>query len=137
MKTAAGLWIDHKKAVIVIATDNGDEVKIIVSNIDKQAGRTGGIKSTARYESQLVPSDDQRERHLRGQLNTYYDAVITCLETSGTLLIFGPGEAKGELKKRILKNKCALQIGRVETVDKMTDRQVLAKARSYFKECAL
>ena len=137
MKTAAGLWIDHKKAVIVIATKKGDEVKIIVSNVDKQPGRTDGVKSTGRHESQLTGADDHRERRLRNQLNTYYDAVITCLQSSDTLLIFGPGESKGELKKRIAKNKSALKISRVETVDKMTDRQVLAKVRSYFGEKAV
>ena len=137
MKTATALWIDHKKAVIVIATKKGDEVKIIVSNIDKQPGRTDGMKSTARHESQLTGADGHRERRLRGQLNSYYDAVITCLKSSDALLICGPGEAKGELKKRIAKKTSALKVTGVETVDKMTDRQVLSRARAYFKECGL
>jgi len=36
MKTAAGLWIDHKKAVIVIVTDKGEEIKLIISKAEKQ-----------------------------------------------------------------------------------------------------
>ena len=35
MKKTAGLWIDHRKAVIVIVTDKGDEIKLIISNVEK------------------------------------------------------------------------------------------------------
>ena len=62
MKIVAGLWIDRKKAVIVVATDQGHEIKVIVSNVDKQFGRAAGVRSTTSYEPQLVPADDRRER---------------------------------------------------------------------------
>ena len=29
MKTTVGLWIDHRKAVIVAVTDKGEEIKLI------------------------------------------------------------------------------------------------------------
>ena len=31
MKNAVGLWIDHRKAVIVVVTDKGEETKLIIS----------------------------------------------------------------------------------------------------------
>jgi hypothetical protein len=49
-------------------------------------------------------------------------------------LIFGPGEAKGELQKRIKKNRLGGRIVGIETVDKMTSRQIAAKVRRYFQE---
>ena len=36
-----------------------------------------------------------------------------------TILIFGPGEAKGELKKRLEEDKLGGHIVSIETVDKM------------------
>jgi hypothetical protein len=51
---------------------------------------------------------------------------------SESFIIFGPGEAKGELKKRLAKGKLARRVAAVETVDKMTDRQIAAKVREYF-----
>jgi hypothetical protein len=48
------------------------------------------------------------------------------------MLIFGPGEAKGELKKRLESNNLGGRIVGIETVDKMTDRQIAAKVRQYF-----
>jgi hypothetical protein len=137
MKKVAGLWIDHKKAVIVVATDKGDEIKVIVSNVDKQLGRSKGVRSTGRYEAQLVPADDRRERRLRGQLNIYYDSAVACIQDADEVLIFGPGEAKSELKKRIVRGKRGVRIISVEAVDKMTDRQVLSKVRRYFEDSAV
>jgi hypothetical protein len=134
MKKVAGLWIDHKKAVIVVATDKGDEIRVIVSNVDKHLGRSEGVRSTASYEPQLVPADDHRERRLTGQLNIYYDSVVACIQDAEEVLLFGPGEAKGELKKRIMRNKRGVRVIGVQAADKMTDRQFSAKVRHYFEE---
>jgi len=49
------------------------------------------------------------------------------------ILIFGPGEAKGELAKRIENAGLSGRIAGIETVDKMTDRQIAAKVRTYLK----
>jgi hypothetical protein len=51
-----------------------------------------------------------------------------------SLVILGPGEAKGELRKRLVKNKLGGRVAAVETADKMTDRQIVAKVREYFSQ---
>jgi len=134
MGTKVGLWIDHRKALIVAVTDKGEEIRLIISKVEKQPGRSGGLRSTTPYESQLVPADDSRERKSTGHLNIYYNAVIACILDAESILIFGPGEAKGELKKRLMKNKLGGRIVGIETIDRMTDRQIAAKVRQYFKE---
>ena len=134
MRTKMGLWIDHRKAIIVAVTDKGEETKLIISKVEKQPGRFAGVRSTTPYESQQVRADDSRERKFTGHLNIYYDAVIACIRDAESILIFGPGEAKGELQKRIKKNKLSGRIVGIETVDKMTDRQIASKVRQYFEE---
>ena len=134
MKSAAGLWIDHRKAVIVVVTDKGEEAKLIVSKIEKQLRRSGDSPLKGPYEAQQVPLDDSREREFTGQLNIYYDAVIACIREADSILIFGPGEAKGELRKRLAKNRLGGRIVGVETVDKMTDRQIAARVRQHFRK---
>ena len=71
---------------------------------------------------------------MTGQLNIYYDAVIASIRDADSILLFGPGEAKGEMQERIEKSNLRGRIVAVETVDKMTDRQIAAKARQYFRE---
>jgi hypothetical protein len=134
MKRIAGLWIDHRKALIVIATDKGEEVKLIESTVEKQLRRSGDSPLKGSHESQMVPADDSRERKLTGERRTYYDEVVECIRNSDSILIFGPGEAKGELKKYLEKDKLDDHIVRMESADKMTDRQVSAKVREYFQE---
>ncbi len=133
MKKTAGLWIDHRKAVVVVVTDKGDEIKLIISSVEKQPGRSGGVRTTAPYEKQIL-ADDSLERAFMGHLNIYYDAVISCIRDAEAIMIFGPGEAKDELKKRIKRNKLSGRIVGIETVDKMTHRQIAARVRQYFSK---
>ena len=134
MRTKLGLWIDHRKTLVVAVTDKEEETILVISHVERQPGRYRGIRSTAPYESQQVPADDSRERRFTGHLNIYYDAVIACVRNAESILIFGPGEAKHELKKRLERKKLGGRIVGVETIDKMSDRQVAAKVRQYFRE---
>lgn len=133
MKTKVGLWLDRRKAVIVVLTDQGEETKLIISKVEKQRRRSGDSPLKGSFEAQQVPADDRHEERLTGALNIYYDAVIACIREAASILIFGPGEAKGELKKRIEKGGLNGRIVGIETVDKMTDRQISAKVRQYFQ----
>jgi hypothetical protein len=144
MRTKVGLWIDHRKAIIVTVTDKGEEIGLIVSKVEKQLQRSGDSPLKGSYESQKVPADGSRQRTYTAHLNIYYEAVIACLRDAESILIclrdaesiliFGPGEAKGELKKRLEISKLGGRIAGVETADKMTDRQIAAKIRQHFAE---
>ncbi len=130
----AGIWIDHRKAVIVVVGPVETHTVLMTSKVEKHPERSGDSPLKGKYESRQVPADDSRQRALTGELNIYYDAVIAAVRNAESLLIFGPGEAKGELEKRLEKNKLETRVAAVETVDKMTDRQIVAKVGEYFKE---
>ncbi len=66
------------------------------------------------------------------KLPQHYDQVIAAIRDADAIQIFGPGEAKGELKKRIEHEGLKTHILAIETVDKMTDRQISAKVREHF-----
>lgn len=132
IKLNIGLWIDHRRAVILALSDNQEEVHVILSHANRQPGRIDGERSTDHYESMLVPADDVKDRKFEQHLNTYYDEIILYVHEAQSLLIFGPGEAKGEFRKRLEKEKPGTRIVAVETTDKMTDRQIAAKVRDYF-----
>ncbi|MBK7319469.1 MAG: hypothetical protein IPO36_13205 [Anaerolineales bacterium] len=126
MKKQAGLWIDHRKAVIVLITDEGEEVKKIISGMEKHVRFTGGDGS------EEGSSEDVRDRQFGNHLNSYYDEVIAVVRNSDAIQIFGPGEAKGELEKRLKNEGLKDEALSVETMDKMTDRQISAKVREHF-----
>lgn len=126
MKKNIGLWIDHRKAVIVIVTEAGEELKKITSNMEKHVRFTGGTAS------EDGSTEDVRDRQFGNHLNNYYDEVIAVLRGADSIQIFGPGEAKGELEKRLEHDGLRARLLVVETVDKMSDRQISAKVREHF-----
>jgi hypothetical protein len=131
VKAEMGLWIDHREAVIVALSKTGEEIKRILSTAEKQLRRSGEL-SKGSFEDQNAPADDSREREYAGHLAHFYDEIISYLRAAGSILIFGPGEAKGELKKRVEKGKSDARIVEMETTDKMTEPQIVAKVRHHF-----
>ena len=134
MGTKVGLWIDHKKATIVTVTDKGEEIGLIISKGGKQPRRSGDSPLKGSYEPYHVPPQDIQQRTFTEHLNMYYDAVVGSIRNAESILILGPGEAKGELKGRLEKHGLGGRIAAVETADKMTDPQLSARVRQYFAE---
>ena len=130
MNSNAGLWIDHKQAIIVFAaTEAGaaEETKRMESGMEKHVRYSGHAASDGSAE-------DQRDRQFATHLDQYYDKVIAQLDEAKSILIFGPGEAKGEFKKRLETKGSSERIAGVETTDKMTDNEIVAKVREYYKK---
>ena len=125
MKSEIGLWIDHRQAVIVVVTDTGEETKRIISNMEKHVRFSSGSSEDGSQE-------DVRDRQFGNHLNSYYAEVIAVIRDADSIQIFGPGEAKGELEKRLEHDGLKGHIVGIETVDKMTDRQIAAKVRQHF-----
>ena len=71
------------------------------------------------------------ERH-RQDLDRYYDDVIRQLGEPDALLLFGPGEAKRQLKDRLGRSNLLSQSIAVERADKLTDPQIVAKVKEHF-----
>lgn len=126
MKRQVGLWIDHRKTVVVSVTDQGEETTLIESDMEKHVRYSGG--------AQDVSAEDQRDRQFKGHLGAYYDRVIAYVRDAESILIMGPGEAKGELGKRLESEGLSGRIVGIETVDKITDGQLAAKVRQRFLE---
>ena len=124
MKKAIGLWIDHREAVLVILTDEGEETRRLESDVQKHVRFSGG--------AQKDTGEDMRDRRFANQLNKFYDEVIALIREADSILIFGPGEAKVELKNRLESEGLGGHLVGVETVDKMTERQIAAKVRQHF-----
>jgi hypothetical protein len=124
MKKPVGLWIDHKTAVIVFVAGQDTETKLISSNIEKHHRQSGVA----------TPADDVRQRELTGHLNGFYDEVVACIRDAESILILGPGEAKGELKKRLERDNLSRRIVGVKTSDRMTDKQIVAVVRGHFNQ---
>jgi hypothetical protein len=124
MNHKVGIWIDHKKAVIVSASAGGVTAKTLESEVGPH-GRYSGPREGGgekKYE-------DRHDQHL----DQYYDEVISELGQPEALFIFGPGEAKLQLKERLSHSKILSErIVGIETTDKLTDPQIVAKVKEHY-----
>jgi len=128
-----GLWIDHKKAIIVVQNEQGEDIQKIESGVGRHVAFRGAPHSKSPYSAQYQQGDNQLDNKFNEQLNKFYDKIIAHIRTAEAVLIFGPGEAKGELEKRIAHEKIKVQIVGIETTDKLTDHQIASKVRNYFQ----
>ena len=128
----AGVWIDHHKAVIVLVTDTGEDLRQVRSGVDKPRRSVTSSHSKNTYRPNDFVAEDKLQRKFAIDLNTYYDEVIAYIRDAETILILGPGEAKLEFKKRIDRRKLKGRIAEPESADKLTDRQIAAIVRAHF-----
>jgi hypothetical protein len=126
LKNIAGLWIDHRKAVIVTIKGDTEETKQITSNMEKHV-------RFSESSSEGGKGEDVRDRQFDNHLNSYYDEVVAYLREVESIQIFGPGEAKVELEARLEKAGLKNRVIGIETMDKMTDAQIAAKVRQRFE----
>jgi len=133
MSIRIGVWIDHKKAVLAKLEDGNLGSRTILSQIGPRVRLSGGSRSRTAYGPQDLASDTQRDRKYQKQLTEYYRSIVTELSDADSILILGPGEAKGELRRELDRSKTlAAKVVAVEMADKMTDRQIAARVKSFF-----
>jgi stalled ribosome rescue protein Dom34 len=126
-----GLWIDHRQAVIVTLVDQVGEIKRISSDVEKQVRYSGD--SHGSHDDTTEVRRDRQDRRFDDYLSKYYAEVIACIRDADSILVFGPGEAKGELQEQMKGQILSERIVAVETADSMTDNQIAEKVRNYFQ----
>jgi hypothetical protein len=101
------LWTSDRHAIIVSIADGVEEIL----HVDSKANR-------------------RVERGRRHPLSEHYRKVIHAILGAQSIFIFGPAQAKMELKREILKvETLSLRVLGTETADMMTENQLVVRAR--------
>jgi stalled ribosome rescue protein Dom34 len=133
MEKQVGLWIDHRKAVVVTLVKGVEDIKTIESNMEKHIRFSSGKHLFASSTTNGPTSEDSRDRKFENHLDNYYKEILSVIHDADSIWIFGPGEAKVEFSNYLKKHSACGHILSVESVDKLTDRQIASKVRDYFK----
>lgn len=124
MGHSVGVWIDHEKAVVVLASTDAVTARTVQSTVEGHP-HFGG--------SQVGGGEKRYEERHRQRLDRYYDEIISQLGRPEALLIMGPGEAKHQFEERLGHSKTFSQSAvTVESADKLTDPQIVAKVKEHF-----
>ena len=134
MNDRVGIWIDHGKAVIVSASADRVTINTLESKVGPHSRYSGRAGATMPEGGPQDEGGEKRyEERYRQHLNQYYDEVISHLGQPEALLILGPGEAKLQLKERLSHSKTLPKcIVGIETTDKLTDPQIVAKVKEHY-----
>lgn len=129
-----GVWIDKDKAHI-IHIDNGVEEFLTIASDMKYYKAKGGSGQRFKSGPQDVIKDSkylEREKH---QLKQYFKDVADKINDTDALVIFGPASTNQKFNKELKSNYGALasKVKDVVKADSMTDNQIKAWVRDYFK----
>ena len=135
MEKLYGLWVDHEKAIIVSLMDGSHQVIHVESDIEGHFRLKDNSQSISPSNLQGNTIESKMDSRYHNHLNIYFQHIIDLLKDAKHIIIFGPGEAKFELKKKIEKNKLFLnKISDIEATDKLTEPQIIAKVKKYFNK---
>ncbi|MFO0818331.1 MAG: hypothetical protein U1A77_10345 [Pirellulales bacterium] len=129
MSTKASVWIDHRKAVVVLVAGEDEAVTTIESGVLPPSRVNSPEHRLTAYSA-----TDKLQRAEMGKLNKFYDQVLACIRKAEVIRICGPGNAKVELKNRVKSKTMLARIEELEGADKMTERKFVIKVREMFSE---
>lgn len=127
----AGVWIDQARSHVVFAGAGADGVQTIESGVQGRHKSTG--HAGAPLPGHLGGGQDSRmQRHHDQELERYYRRLVKLLAGVQRLLILGPGEAPGELRKHLEESGMSPGAVTVRASDKLTEAQLAAAVREHF-----
>jgi uncharacterized protein YegL len=134
MNRNVGVWIDHKQAYLIWYQEG--RVEVIPSNIEPPEHFSGGTQ----LGGKLNQKGDLEIRHndrYKVKLTQFYKRVIAALKDADSVFVMGPGEAKVEFEKALKRQKALhSRLLKVETADKMTKNQMIARVRQFYQSLA-
>jgi stalled ribosome rescue protein Dom34 len=124
-----GIWIDHREAFIVKASKMGEmEVKHVSSEVE--AHNHGGESQ----EHLTLANQRSNSEHRHNEMKAFSRDILSHLTDADEIVIFGPGQAKHDLKHELEAHKAlAEKLKSLETTDALTEAQLKAFVRDYFK----
>lgn len=115
-----GIWIDHRRAVVVTIENGEESIKTIEGEDDHKRKSMG---------PQAI-NEHRVEENYRLHVVNFYKDVIKDIGKPDQLLVMGPAQAKLEFAGEVEKvSELRGVTMKIETADKMTDPQVAAKVR--------
>jgi hypothetical protein len=132
MKKEVGLWIDHRRAVVVTLNDGNESVEHVEADFEKRGRFSTDMQPDSTGAQHIDMAEDKHQRHTLEMVNHYYESVATQVKDATELLIMGPGQAKVEFQKFLDSHKFNGTVIGVEAVDNLSDAQIAAKVRTAF-----
>ncbi|PWK20685.1 hypothetical protein [Xanthomarina spongicola] len=129
-----GIWLDKNKAHIVTIENGVETLHTITSNVDHYRIH-GGSGTRFKGGPQDVVQDSKYLDREKQQLKKYFKSLASEIKDTDALVIFGPAETNKKFNEELHNNYKPLitKIKAVKKADSMTENQVKAWVRDFFK----
>ena len=139
MKNQTGIWLDLRNAYLInipAEMHSGEDIEVLhVTSDIEESTAGGGTRSKTPWGPQggNIQRTAQERRH--HEEDGYFDAIINAIPPDASeVVIFGPSEARHGLANAIEAIvKDHPKIRGIESADQMTQPQMVAWVRAFFK----
>ena len=128
----AGIWIDREHATAVLVSADSSELDTFQAGVSKTFPQTKESRNEHEHSRNDFIAEDRLERKQAHARIEMYDSILRYVAKAETLFIFGPGEAKKEFQKHIASSGDRKHVVEIESSDKVTNPQLIAKVREHF-----
>lgn len=135
MEKQIGVWLDSEKAFLISLTENGESVRKIESDVESRVRFPGEKKAYHRLGNMFVNPQKKITERKKHQLSDYFNKIVANIKDSDEVLLFGPSKTKEWFHKELHKHyHMENKVKGVENSALLTERQMIAKVRNFFKE---
>ncbi len=129
-----GIWLDKDKAHLVTIENGTETFSTITSNMEHY-NISGGSGTKQKGGPQDVVQDSKYLEREKQQLKQYFNAIASQIRESDAIVLFGPADTNEKFGKELHENYNTLstKIMGIEKADSMTENQVKALVRDFFK----
>jgi len=135
MEKQIGVWLDSEKAFLISLSENGESITKIESEVEHRVRFPGEKKPYHRLGNMFVNPQKRITERQKHQLSDYFNKIILNIKDSDEVLLFGPSKTKDWFKKELHRHfNMENKIKAVENSALLTERQMIAKVKNFFKE---
>jgi hypothetical protein len=124
------VWLDHAQGRIFGSAAAGANPTVIDAGTDPHGDAHGSPR--VHHKANVIGSGKVRNEP------AFFGRIAAALDGAGEILVLGPGLAKREFVDHVKAHvpSIARRIVAVETADRITDNQIVARARLYYGRAA-
>lgn len=129
-----GIWIDKREAKIILIEDGNESLTTIQSEIE-EFNPKGGSGTKFKGGPQDVVQDSKYTEREKHQQKRFFKNIVAQIGNSDQIVIFGPAEMGEKLYSELSKSYPTVynKVNGVKSADSMTDNQVKAWVRDFYK----
>lgn len=126
--------MDKRQALVLYLINEEEKFNIITSKVEEYNAK-GGSGSKLKGGPQDVVHDSKYLAQEKKQLRSYFKAITENIGDVDQLALFGPAETAEKFRKELKERyeKLSSKVVVLKTVDSMTENQVKALIRDFFK----